>query len=268
MIDFYRHLTFEPTQDEAWLLANSLLCSNNASSNLIVQLIGGGTDTFPGLVSVTNTAQYIGARNTYINAPFDLGVENQEFGSVSVPPTSPNPNFDTEPDPFNQTTAEDLGTLLTMIYDCANYGSGLMAAFPDGQFNQRECQQMLELMSGNDLKRLLQAGIPQGVRISHKNGWITDMVGDSGVVFPPNGHDYVISVFIWEEAEFQNFERLWPLLEEISRATWNYFNPDNPLPERRSDIPATAQTCEGNYLPPDAESVNLDNIDSWKTDPD
>ena len=142
-----------------------------------------------------------------------------------------------------------------------------MAAFPDGQFTQRECRQMIELMSGNDLQRLLQAGIPEGTRIAHKNGWIADMVGDAGIVFPPNGRDYVISVFVWEEADFQNYEQLWPLVEEISRAAWNYFNPDNPLTERRDDIPETAQECEGNYLPPDAASVNLDDIDSWKTNP-
>lgn len=264
MIDFYRTLAFEPSQEEAWLLANSLLCSNNSSSNLIMQIIG-GNDIFNGIQSVTETAQYIGAKNTYITAPFYLGVEGQQLGSIAAPETSPNPNYDTNPDAFNQTTSEDMGTLFNLIYDCAEYGSGLITSYPDGQITQSECRQMLELMSANNLERLLQGGLPPDIRVSHKNGWIFDTVGDSGVVYSPNGRDYIISVYLWEETEFQDYEKLWPLVEEISRATWNYFNPENALIEARRDLPVTAQECEGNYLPPGPEQVDLNDIDSWRT---
>ncbi|NJL55290.1 serine hydrolase [bacterium] len=267
MVDYFRYLNNPASQDEAWLLANSLLCSNNSSSNLLMQISGGGTDVFPGLLNVTDTAQYVGARNTFISAPFVEGVAGQQLGSVQVPATSPNAAFSTVPDPFNQTTAEDMGTLFGMIYDCANYGSGLMTAYPDGTFTQRECRQMLELMSANDLLRLLQGGLPAGTRISHKNGWTNEMVGDAGIVFPPNGNDYVIAVYLWEETEddFQDFTRLWPLVEGISRAAWNYFSPEEALMTPRTDLPPTAQECEGNYLPPNAAAVNLDNINAWRS---
>lgn len=264
MIDFYRTLAFAPSQEEAWLMANSLLCSNNASSNLIMQIIG-QNDIFRGIQSVTNTAQYIGARNTYITAPFYLGVEGQQLGSIAAPDTSPNPNFSTNADAFNQTTAEDMGTIFNLIYDCANFGSGLITSYPEGEITQQECRQMLELTSANNLERLLQGGLPPNTRVSHKNGWIFDTVGDAGVVESPNGRDYVISVYLWEEAEFQDYEKLWPLLEEISRATWNYFNPESAMIQQRTDLPVTAQECEGNYLPPSPEQVDLNDIDSWKT---
>jgi beta-lactamase class A len=266
LIDYYRRLSTQPTQEEAWLMANSLLCSRNASSNLLLQIIGGGQedDVFNGLARVTETMQYLGARNTFMTAPFVEGTAGQLLGSIAAPQTSPNPNFSTNPDPYNQTTAEDMGTLFTLLYDCDRYGSGLITAFPNGEISRRDCHQMLELMSANDLLRLLQAGIPPDVRISHKNGWLADMVGDAGVVYPPNGRDYVISVFLWEEAEFQDFERLWPLLEGISRAAWNYFSPEDPLLGPR-EVPFTAQDCEGNYLPPNAAAVDLDNIRAWQT---
>ena len=103
-----------------------------------------------------------------------------------------------------------------------------------------------------------------GVRISHKNGWIFDTVGDAGVVYSPNGRHYVISVFLWERVEFQDYEKLWPLLEEVSRAAWNFFNPENALLNPRTDLPPTAQECEGNYLPPSPEYVNLDDINHWR----
>jgi hypothetical protein len=266
MLDYYRTLNLAPTDEEAFLMANSLLCSNNSSSNLIMQIIGGGDDIFRGIADVTENAQYLGARNTFITAPFVLGVEGQQLGSIARPPTSPNPNFNTDPDPYNQTTAEDLGTLFGMIYDCANYGSGLMAAYPNGEYTQNECRQMLELMSANDLQRLLMGGIPVGTRISHKNGWLENIHGEAGIVFPPNGRDYVISVFVWENTDFFSFTQAWPLIEGVSRAAWNFFSPETPLVSPRTDLPlGGAAECEGEdgFLPPFGE-VNLNDIDAWK----
>jgi beta-lactamase class A len=269
--DYYKRLWFAVPQEEAWLMANSLLCSNNASSNLMMQIIGERLpdtpgDIFTGITDVTQNASYVGARNTYITAPLFLGIEGEQLGSVPAPQTSPNPNFSANPDPYNQTTAEDMGTLFSMVYDCANTGSGLMAAYPDGEYTQNECRQMLELMSANDLQRLLQGGIPAGVRIAHKNGWVNDMSGDAGIVYPPNGRDYVIAVYLWEQTEFQDYTRLWPLIEDISRAAWNYFSPEEPLVAPRTDLPATAQECVGNFLPPEGQ-VNLDDINAWRNQP-
>lgn len=274
LIDYYRILDHEPTQDDAWLMANSLLCSQNSTSNLIMSNILGGGDQFEGIASVTNTLQTVGATNSYITAPFVDGSAGQVFGSIEAPDTNPNPNFDTGADIYNQTTAEDLGTLFTMLYDCANYESGLMVAYPN-DFTARECRQMLELMSANDLERLLQGGIPPNVRISHKNGWFGESTGNAGIVFPPNGRDYVIAVFLWEDTGargFQDYVRLWPLVEDISRAAWNYFVPEQVLRSRRTDLPNTAAECAPvdssgakthNYLPPYGQ-VDLNNINGWR----
>jgi beta-lactamase family protein/putative peptidoglycan binding protein len=260
LIDYFRHLLLTPTQDEAWLMANSLLCSNNASSNLIMQIIGNG-DIFTGIGDVARTQQYVGAKNSYISAPLYLGA-GQTLGSIPAPPTSPNPNFNTHPDPFNQTTTEDLGTMLNMIYDCALNGSGLMVAYPN-DFTQQECHEMLELMSANDLERLLQGGIPPDATISHKNGWLDNIHGDAGIVFPPNGHNYIIAVFVWENADFFSYTTAWPLIEGVSRASWNYFSPNTPLLAARTDLPDAAQEC-ANFLPPEG-SINLDNINQWRS---
>ncbi len=269
LIDYYRTLGLAPTDDEAYLMANSLLCSNNSSSNLIMRIIGGGDNIFNGIADVTNTAQYIGARNTFIAAPFVLGTEGQELGSIAPPATTPNPDFNTDPDPYNQITTEDLGTMFNMIYDCAYFGSGLIAAYPDGEYTQNECRQMLELMSGNHLKHLLEGGLPPGTRVSHKNGWLENVHGDAGIVFPSNGHNYVIAVFVWEDADFFSYTEAWPLIEGISRAAWNYFSPETPLLAPRSDLPpGGAATCDGpdGFLPPFGQ-VNLNDIDGWRQQP-
>lgn len=262
LIDFYRQLDREPTPDEAFIMANSLLCSRNSSSNLLMEFIGDG-NILSGLASVSETAQFLGARNTYIVSNFAEGFAGETFVQIAIPATTPNPNFNTRPDTLNQTTAEDVGSLFGMIYDCATQDSGLMVADPNA-FTANECRQMLELMSANDLNRLLQAGLPVGTRISHKNGWLDAVVGDAGIVYPPNGRNYIISVFLWEDVAFQNYERMWPLLEGISRATWNYFNPEDQMIQPRTDIPVTAQDCEGNYLPPSPDLVNLNDINAWR----
>jgi beta-lactamase class A len=263
LLNYFRYLTFAPSQDEAFLMVQSLLCSNNSSSNFLMEIAGGG-DIFEGLADVTNTSQFVGARNTFISAPFDLG-DGVVLGSIPAPTISPNADFNTGADPFNQTTAEDLGTLFSMIYDCAMYGSGIMAAFPEGEFTALECRQMLNIMSANDLGRLLQGGIPDGVPIAHKNGWLGNVHGDAGIVFPENGHNYVIAVFVWEDAEFMSFERAWPLIEGISRAAWNYFSPEAPLIAPRTDLPEQARACDGatGFSPPYGE-VDLNNINAWR----
>jgi hypothetical protein len=266
LIDYFRNLLGTPSRDEAFLMSQSLLCSNNSSSNLLMQLIGNstiargeaqiGSDTiFNGLQNIVQTNQNLGLRNTYITAPFDLGDGSFVTGSIPAPDSEPNPNFNTSPDTFNQVTTEDLGTAFTMIYDCAYSGSGLMTAYPDGEFNQTECRQMLNIMSNNHLERLLQAGIPAGVTIAHKNGWLSNVHGDAGIVFSPNGRNYVIAVFVWEATDFFSFDRAWPLIEGISRATWNYFNPEDPLIAPRQDIPQTAQECVN--FAPTYEQVDL-----------
>ncbi|MGJ3240530.1 MAG: serine hydrolase [Anaerolineae bacterium] len=281
MLDLFRIRDREINRDEAFLMANSMLCSNNSSSNTILETYIGNGDIVRGLSSMNQTYQTVGATNTYLTAPLVDGSANQRFLSIAAPDTAPNPNYDTDADPFNQTTAEDMGFLLSLIYDCAEYGSGLMTIYPDGEYTPNECRQMLELMSANDLERLLQAGLPAETRISHKNGWLPAdlsqgitgaMTGDAGVVFSPNGRDYVISIFFWEAGDTTGFNR-WELMEEISRAVWNYFNPDNLLLQRRSDLPPTANEClrqapDGsvefyNYLPP-YEAIDLDNINGWR----
>lgn len=262
LLNYFRALYQPPDDDEAFLMANSLLCSNNSSTNLLLQSAGGG-DVFRALAATNETSARLGARNSFISALFDLGT-GESYGSIPAPPTEPNPQFRADPDPFNQTTTEDLGTLFASLYDCAHWNSGALLAYPNGEFTPNECRQMLELMSANDLQRLLQAGIPPGVRITHKNGWDASVThGDAGIVYSPNGHHYVIAVFLWEDSEFFSYQIAWPLIEEISRAAWNHFNPGAPLLARRDDLPEFAVECAGNYLPPYG-AVNLNDINAWR----
>jgi hypothetical protein len=68
----------------------------------------------------------------------------------------------------NQLTVEEMGWLLEDIYQCGYENSGpLMQSF-GGQYESRECRQMLHVMSNNTVDALLKAGVPADTRVAHK----------------------------------------------------------------------------------------------------
>ena len=269
MINLFREkLLVSP--EEAYLLAESILCSNNSASNYLMQLAGRGDSWEPqlrdGLNQVSCTAQQIGAVHTYISAPLYVADRAYQFEAAVCRPSAPaNRDYNTNPDPYAQTTARDIGFLLTQIYDCARHNSGLRAIYPD-DITQTECEQMLELLRGNRIDRLLELGLPPGTPIAHKNGWGIETSADGGIVFSPGG-DYVIVVFTWEEDLDGN--RLptllsWEVIEEISRLTYNYFNPDAPLLIRREPLnPFGAIDCVSFMT---TQDVNLNDINQNRLD--
>ncbi|MEW6577778.1 MAG: serine hydrolase [Chloroflexota bacterium] len=269
MINLFREKLLV-SQEEAYLLAESILCSNNSASNYLMQLAGQGESFEPqlrdGLNQASCTAQEAGAVHTYISAPLYVADRAYQFEAAVCRPTVPaNTAYNTNPDPYAQTTAQDIGFLLTQIYDCARHNSGLRAIYPD-DITQTECEQMLELLSGNRIDRLLELGLPPGTRIAHKNGWGIETSADGGIVFSPGG-DYVIVVFTWEEdLDGNNLPTLlsWEVIEEISRLTYNYFNPNTPLLTRREPLnPYGAIDCVSFMS---TEDVNLNNINENRLD--
>lgn len=258
------------SQEEAFLLAESILCSNNSASNLLIQTAGVGdamkSQMSDGLNQVSCTAQNLGAKHSYISAPLYVADKTYEFEAAVCRPSTPgNTAYATNPDVYSQTTAEDMGRLLTGIYDCANYNSGLAAIYPD-DVTQTECQQMINLLSGNRIDRMIELGVPPGTKVAHKNGWGGETSADAAIVFTPGG-DYVLSVYTWElDTDNNGVPTIlsWEVIEEISRLTYNYFNPGTPLIQRRSPIhPYTAIQCVSYQS---AEDVDLNDINRNRLD--
>lgn len=270
LINLYREELLVPSgSDIAYLMTESILCSNNSASNYLMQFAGKGQgfDALrDGLRQVSCTAQALGAQHTYISAPLYVVDRDYQFvADVCLPATTGPLQGKTNPDPYAQTTARDIGLLLTEIYDCAMHDSGLRAVY-ENDITQNECRQMLELLSGNRIDRLIELGLPPGTRFAHKNGWGLETSADAGIVFSP-GADYVISIFTWErDLDGNALPTLasWELIEEISRLTWNYFNPDQPLLQRREPLNAFgAIDC---VTVRDPALVNLDNINENRLD--
>jgi hypothetical protein len=170
----------------------------------------------------------------------------------------------------------DMATLMQELYDCAEYNSGLRGAFSN-EYTQLECRQMLELLSGNIVGRLIELGVPPGIRIAHKNGWGGAQGGASGgnvsdvaIVYSP-GKTYVLSIFMWEaqaNPDGLGTLRPWEAIEEISRIVFNYYNPDRPMVTPR--VPENPNGAIDCVMPNPAfiEKLDLNNINSGRFNPD
>jgi hypothetical protein len=146
-------------------------------------------------------------------------------GAPLVTPANSRTDITTQPDPYNQTAAEDMGSLLVMIYQCSQGGGAFGAAFP-GKFTQQECQMMIDLLTKNEVGPIfISGGTPGGV-VAHKHGWDRlplNNVADAAIVFTPTGN-YVLTMYLHRDAtmEFPDANRL---IISVSRAIYNFFNP-------------------------------------------
>jgi uncharacterized protein YraI/beta-lactamase class A len=220
----YGELDNVPDDAQAFEIGESMVCSENTSTNDILAIIGGGSP-YTGARMVSARLQGLGMENTFIAAPYtpDARITPEP---VTLPTTNANQIL-AEPDPANQMTADELGGLIGSVYDCAvSEGGALLATYPD-DYTPAECRQIINTMSNNRINALIEMGVPEGTVIAHKHGWVDDTHGDAGIVFTPGG-DYVLVVAVHNPI-WMNFEESFPLIAEISRTVYNYYNPDAPM---------------------------------------
>ncbi len=216
MLEVFRKLDHAPNVEETRLLTQTITESGNYTANLLLDVIAGKDDGMLGAKILTESMWYLGLKNTFIAVPYE-----EEIPGTYATPANQRTDINTLPDPKMQTTPEDIATLLEMIYQCAAGGGTLLAAYP-GSITPDECQYMIELLTQNRIGSLIEAGVPEGTTVAHKHGWTAETHGDAGIVFSPGGN-YVLAEFLhtpgWLEWQISS-----PLLAEISRATYSFFN--------------------------------------------
>lgn len=226
MVSAYRHLGEDPSPEAIKLLGEMIeLSGNDPADWLMEQFI----DPNRGPLVVTEDMRKLGLENTFLAQHFRLG--SPLLASISTPANS-RTDINTNPDPGNQTAASDIGTLLADIYQCAEYGGGaLLAVFPD-EITQQECRDMINTLDRNNFPNLLEAGAPDGIRIAHKHGFVTDgfgatrSLGDAGIVYTPSGNYILVIYFdhpvqlIWDSAS--------TLFANIAKVIYNYYNIPTP----------------------------------------
>ncbi len=216
MVEAFRTLDRPPNVEETKLLTETMVESGNYVANLLLDLIAGEDNGMLGAEKVTQSMWHLGLINTFIAVPFE-----ELLDGTYATPANQRTDVTTRPDTKIQTTAEDMGILLEMIYQCAAGGGTLMAAYP-GEITQNECLLMLEMMNQNRIGSLIEGGVPEGTSVAHKHGWAAETHGDAGIISTPGG-DYVLVEYLyypgWLEWAISS-----PLMADISRATYNFFN--------------------------------------------
>lgn len=242
LLETFRALDFEPTVDQAKLIAETAINSGNFSANLLLDVVAGQDNAYLGVDILTESMQQLGLENTFIVTPYEE--PDRPGKGTRTTPANSRMDITTYPDPTMQTTAEDMGTLLSMIYYCAQGGGTLLAVYPE-QLTPGECQAIIDILIQNEEGNLIRFGVPDEIGVAHKHGWAGNTHGDAGIVFSPGG-DYIIVEYLSQpDTDWLVHDISFPILREVSRAVYNYFNLEAPyfenaLPEAGDeDIPET-----------------------------
>lgn len=222
MVSVFRRVS-DPTPEEVTNLIELMIeRSENDPADLLMETV---LDSTLGPLLVTDDLQKLGLENTFLAGHFYMQAPLlQRFET----PANSRDDISTDPDIYNQTTPAEMGMLLEDIYQCAQTGGGAFAAVFPGEITQAECQKMISYLSLNRIGVLIQAGMPDGNRLAHKHGWITEAdglihtIGDVGIAYTPSA-DYVLSIFlhhptqlVWEPANL--------LMAKLSMAVYNFYN--------------------------------------------
>ncbi|MDX2077496.1 MAG: serine hydrolase [bacterium] len=242
LAEYFNTMDGIPNLSEAVDIANTMICSENVATNRVMGANAGG-DNLQGAVNTTNFMRQLGLTRTFLTAPYDttIGIAT----STPVPRAIEFPITDADqvkanPNPSNQMAVDEMGWMLSSIYECAYRESGpLMTNFTG--FTPQECRKMIHVMESNTVDGLLKAGVPENIRVAHKHGWVNDTHGNAGIFFTPGG-DYVMVVMLFKP-EFLSFEaESLPILGELSRMVYNHYNPTQPLNQARPNyIPGVGE---------------------------
>ena len=128
--------------------------SSNFATNLMIGRLGA--------TAINATAHALGAENMTVLR----GVEDGKAFAAGL---------------NNTTTARDLGVLLTGI-ERATVAS------------RSSCAAMKTVLLQQEFSTEIPAGLPPGIPVAHKTGWITATRHDAAIVYPPGRPPYVLVV--------------------------------------------------------------------------
>jgi beta-lactamase class A len=226
MISVFRRLgtnTDSETEKNLQLMISK--SDNNATDWLMQKTI----DQVFGPLKVSEDMQALGLDSTFLAGYFASG---SPILKLFKTPGNQRTDVSTAPDPYNQTTPSEIGELLADVYFCARSGDGtLVAVFPE-EITQEKCQTMLDYLAQDKTGALIQEGVPDGTRVAHKHGWVTDAsyvihdMSDAAIVYTPGG-DYVLAVYLYHPVQLV-FDPSDKLVADISRAVYHFYNLPNP----------------------------------------
>ncbi|PSK64455.1 hypothetical protein B0E53_03603 [Micromonospora sp. MH33] len=142
-----------------WLAERMIVRSSNLATNICIGQVG-----LPALAEAWTLA---GARHSVTGR----GIEDFAARDAGID---------------NLVTAADLAALLG--------GLALGARRPGPLASPAGCAAMLDVLFAQEHREDLAAGLPEGTRIAHKNGWVRGVRHGAGVVFPADAPPYAVVV--------------------------------------------------------------------------
>ncbi|MGH7476121.1 MAG: serine hydrolase [Longimicrobiales bacterium] len=90
----------------------------------------------------------------------------------------------------NTTTAQAFGRVLEVIARCERGD----VAPPLRPLTANDCREITSILAAQEFQEKIPAGVPPGIRVANKTGWITEIDHDGGIVYPPARAPYVLVV--------------------------------------------------------------------------
>jgi len=161
------------------LIEHMITRSSNLATNALIELVGAK--------NANETAHQLGANNIKVLR----GVEDTPAFRAGM---------------NNTTTARDLAVLLEAIE------TGRAAS-------RQSCDTMRAILARQEFNEEIPAGLPPGTKVAHKTGWITGVLHDAAVVYPPNRKPYVL-VVLTRDIPDEKVARA--LIADVSRIIWTH----------------------------------------------
>ena len=167
------------------LIDHMITRSSNLATNALIGLVGA--------INANGTAHALGARNLRVLR----GVEDGKAFRAGL---------------NNTTTARDLATL--------------MEAIETGRAASRaSCDAMRDILLKQEFNTEIPAGLPGGTKVAHKTGWITGVLNDAAIIYPPGRRPYVLVVLTRGIADEAAARRL---IADVSKLVYDHVMSTRP----------------------------------------
>ena len=163
-----------------FLIRHMITVSSNLATNILIELVDAR--------KVTETMRTLGAKDMKVLR----GVEDGKAFQKGL---------------NNETNAIDLMTIFKAIAEGKAVGA-------------EEDKAMVDMLLAQRFRSKIPALLPEGVRVAHKTGNITGVEHDSGIVFLPDGTQYVVVILMSKLKENATGVRV---AAKISRRIYDYF---------------------------------------------
>ncbi len=219
------------TEKQQAALRTMIVESDNLAANALLAASVGGVGTEDAIVGAERMSAMLanlGFPETFQYVPFEAQdyIKLMKLKVRAGPARGGKPPY-TEAGRYLRTTPREMATLYVEVDRCAR-GEGLLLERFDDMLTPERCQEMLDNLAQNGDNRRLVAGLPEGVRVEHKSGWIDDMQADVGIVRSPGG-DYVVAIYVYRPIASGDApvpdRIMMSTIAAFSRLVYTYFNP-------------------------------------------